>query len=386
MLFGSLAGNQSFSPNKAVNAALYLPIYFAGTVMFIKSRLYFLLFSPQNVAYAIFGLLAVVSSAWAISPRASFVDGTQLALTIVAGFGFAACLTMGNALKTLSWTLIFVLATCVIYVVFIPSLGLMSGQENSGLRGLPQGIFSHKNRYAELSVIGGFVALVAGGERPTIERLVLLALALTGLYLAESAAKSASFIAATTVWLTWLFFAKSANARAIWFGFLALAFAFCLLVLPVVFEQITTVIGKDLTLSGRTLIWHHSSIVAWQRPFFGYGSASIWQSFLGFVDTFQNYQPPHSHNLYLETFLRFGVFGLLLIMACLIGGMVHLVTSGPFNAVSKLFFLLFIAHLIRSPVEVVLFRDNQIGFLLWLIFLGLSQRISKSQQDAKESL
>ena len=371
---GSLVGNRAFSSNTAVNAALYLPVYIAGFFMLVRSPDTAKLLTPANSMYFVFALLAVVSAGWAISFRSSAVDGVQLALTIIAGFGFAARMSIEDMAKTLSWTCIAMLLGSVIYVFLIPSQGLMSGHEFSALQGKPQGVFAHKNRYAELASLGGFVALATRGLRPRKERLLLFALALTGLLLAESTAKLASFGLAVALWFSWVVIGKSASFRLFWFVQLILIIALGVVALPTVMEWAVNVLGKDITLTGRTLIWQHSLLVAEQRPIFGYGSGSIWQSPLGIVDTFLGYRPPHSHNTFVELYLKFGLFGLVIVFTCVCAAIGHLIGSGPFNMASKLFFLLFMAHLIRAPFEVVLFRDNQVGFLLWLCVLAMSQR------------
>lgn len=374
ILLGSLIGSSASGRAQAINSLLYSPVYLLGLYLLYRSKSIRWLAAPANLPFLLFGGLAVISPFWALTLQGSVIDGLQLALTLCASFGFAATLSVDRVFKTLSWVLIFILGMSLFYVIFIPSLGLMSGFEFSNLHGVPQGVFSHKNRYAEVSSIGGFVALASRGQRSLSERALLLALSLVGLILADSAAKSASFFGAAGLWLIWLRFNRSPAQRVVWLFFAAISIIACLILLPVMLEKVTDLLGKDLTLSGRTLIWQHALALVEQRPIWGYGAASIWGSPLGIVDTFANYRPPHSHNLYIEMTLKYGLVGVVLMLACLLSIFRELINTPHNKSVGALLFLLFIAHLIRSPFEVVLFRDNQIGFLLLMLIFGLSHR------------
>jgi len=77
-------------------------------------------------------------------------------------------------------------------------------------------------------------------------------------------------------------------------------------------------LGKDATLTDRTLLWSELLKVK-VNPLFGAGFESFW---LG--DRFRNFaasrwwQPNQAHNGYLETYLNLGVVGLLLLIGLLI--------------------------------------------------------------------
>jgi O-antigen ligase len=77
-------------------------------------------------------------------------------------------------------------------------------------------------------------------------------------------------------------------------------------------------IGKDATLTDRTLLWHDLLNVD-INPVFGTGFESFWlgERFREFAQS-RWWEPNEAHNGYLETYLNLGVIGLLLLIALLI--------------------------------------------------------------------
>src|SRR5436309_375201 len=85
-----------------------------------------------------------------------------------------------------------------------------------------------------------------------------------------------------------------------------------------IYASAIQLLGKDATLTDRTLLWSELLKVK-VNPLFGAGFESFW---LG--DRFRNFaasrwwQPNQAHNGYLETYLNLGVVGLLLLIGLLI--------------------------------------------------------------------
>ncbi len=85
-----------------------------------------------------------------------------------------------------------------------------------------------------------------------------------------------------------------------------------------IYASAIQLLGKDSTLTDRTLLWSELLKVK-INPLFGAGFESFW---LG--DRFRNFaesrwwQPNQAHNGYLETYLNLGVVGLILLIVLLI--------------------------------------------------------------------
>jgi O-antigen ligase len=80
-------------------------------------------------------------------------------------------------------------------------------------------------------------------------------------------------------------------------------------------EWFVGMLGRDMTLTGRTLIWSQVLTVPID-PFFGVGFESFWMpSRVESIWKHWNFRANQAHNGYLETYLNGGLAGLLLLLA-----------------------------------------------------------------------
>jgi O-antigen ligase len=114
-------------------------------------------------------------------------------------------------------------------------------------------------------------------------------------------------------------FLRQKNPLAI---YLSLTFVFgSILFVAGRLEAIASLFGKDLTLTGRVdAIWPLLMEAISERPYFGYGYAAFWQSWLGSQDPSNSYAPIYqqsldsAHNGFLELGLDFGLAGILVFL------------------------------------------------------------------------
>jgi len=85
-----------------------------------------------------------------------------------------------------------------------------------------------------------------------------------------------------------------------------------------IYAHAIQLLGKDVTLTDRTLLWSELLKVE-INPLFGTGFESFWlgDRFRNFSDS-RWWQPNQAHNGYLETYLNLGLVGLLLLIGLLI--------------------------------------------------------------------
>ncbi|MGM0831857.1 MAG: O-antigen ligase family protein [Pseudomonadota bacterium] len=85
-------------------------------------------------------------------------------------------------------------------------------------------------------------------------------------------------------------------------------------------EQLLSLLGRDPTLTGRTLLWGWGIEVALQNILLGWG----YQGYMGTehaadyaqtIPQFVNYNVPHFHNAYIQIFVELGILGLMLYLA-----------------------------------------------------------------------
>ena len=131
-------------------------------------------------------------------------------------------------------------------------------------------------------------------------------------------------------------------------------------------RELLQFVGRDATLTGRTILWQ----ITWQsileRPLLGYGYGAYWlsrfgdQSYLGWV-------PWHAHNGYLDMQLGGGIIltGLVAVQT------LYLISKSIFHAVSPRsaasFFIVLVAALlpIYNLVESVFIREYSLPTALY---------------------
>jgi exopolysaccharide production protein ExoQ len=80
-------------------------------------------------------------------------------------------------------------------------------------------------------------------------------------------------------------------------------------------DFIQNTLGKDLTLTGRTILWQHAGALIEQRPFTGFGYYAFWlretvhAEGLWRIFRIESRGGFHFHNLYVENAVTLGVFG-----------------------------------------------------------------------------
>ena len=107
--------------------------------------------------------------------------------------------------------------------------------------------------------------------------------------------------------LPWLAGRTSAAFRLValcWFGPLAVVLA--IRTVPAVLD----LLGRDITLTGRTQIWSLAARAVAERPATGYGADAFWRSPIGDqVRWMFGRSAVHAHNAWLDIVLDFGVLG-----------------------------------------------------------------------------
>lgn len=357
-----------------LNSGLYIPIYMAFTYYFVKESA--ALINKVVISHfrilGIFALLSFISIFWAHSALKTFFDSVQFLGTLLVAIGIVMVIPFSLFLRVICYAMFFILSASVIYIFLFPNYGLMGGNDMyTQLAGLPQGVFMHKNTLADVSAIGLFVAFCSHKKIPIYMQLTLILLCIYCLVISGSAGKLVACIMSFFMLFLFRKLIGDVKLKPLLIVIL-LAFPFLVIVLaPIGLTPTLEMIGKDPTLSGRIFIWEHAIALINVQPIFGYGAGSIWSSSLGYIPIFGTYQPPHSHNFFIEIVLSLGALGLVLVLV-FIGQSIKTIFKSNFYLfeVLPLFILMFTALIARSMFEFSLFRGNQISFLMLIVLYG----------------
>jgi exopolysaccharide production protein ExoQ len=256
-------------------------------------------------------VLAVVSTLWSQFPLYTVRRSVPFALAGVFGLYLAMRFPVWRQLRILRSTMLALALGTVVMVVAFPKLGLdASAGHNSDW----QGVFTQKNTCGRMMVLA--TAVLLADWKISWQQIACAVLFLVVLVMSGS--RSAWLVEGAVVAL-WgaLLLMKRADAQS-----RIMAALGTILILPAVavtgyfsLPTLAQMMGRDATLSGRTLIWKQVWIFVLQKPLLGWGYEAFWRGVQG--EAFRvvaavHFMVFHAHNGFLEIWLELGLAGLAL--------------------------------------------------------------------------
>ncbi len=313
-----LAARSASSINEvqaASSIALFLPVYLI--LLLLLLRRYLSTWWVATSDLLVVGLIGwtLASTAWSIVPdvtlrRAVAVFGTSL---------FAVYLTQRyngeDRLTILAWALGLVVICNVLVLAAYPGL------VGNGF----SGIYSHKNTLGRMmclaTLIFGFVSTIRGSRR-----ILILSFLSVVLMLAAGSA-TAIVVLATLLGLIPLFRTLARDSRVVVIvGIVALlGISVGVLVAASNAQGWAGALGRDVTLTGRTVLWAELVNVIGDRPGLGYGFNAFWWSVLDGGLKVEGWAPTQAHNGYIDLAIDVGLIGVFLFVLMVGRGMARAV-------------------------------------------------------------
>lgn len=257
-------------------------------------------------------LLAIVSALWSLTPGLSAYYGLQLLATIVAGIAMRTTMGLSRIIRIVFLGLLFAQILSAILTVAAPSL-------TRGMNGDWAGIYSHKNvlgSMASLQILCAACLFLQGWNRLLTAVGFGLALALL------VATHSATALVAAMVGLAPLaaIFAwrQGKHVTGFCLGLVIALAGIGIVVLAArgadISASLLSDLGKDRTLTGRTILWQFGLDQFWLEPLIGVGYRAYWDSplttaaYLHFVTKQKLW---FFHNNFIDAVVAFGIVGLI---------------------------------------------------------------------------
>lgn len=311
------------APNQALEATgapATLLMFYGGVVsqLMVYGAIGFLLLrqagrvvrwlSAMQWALALAALTAL-STLWSQFPSYTIRRSLPFALAGMFGLYLALRFPLWRQLRILRVTMIVLAVGTVVMAVGFPRLGL---DASAGHHADWQGVFTQKNACGRMMVLA--TAVLLADWKSSWQRLASASLFV--LVMLMSGSRSAWLVEAALLFI-WsaLWVAKRADGRSrviAAFGAVATIPAIVCagyFSLPVLAQWM----GRDATLSGRTLIWKQVWTFILQRPWLGWGYDAFWRGTQG--EAFRvvaavHFMVFHAHNGFLEIWLELGALGL----------------------------------------------------------------------------
>ncbi|XPP27595.1 MAG: O-antigen ligase family protein [Leucobacter sp.] len=350
--------------------------------------------NPWSLVFVLaFGGYVISTSLWSADPKSSLAYGGMVAGNLLVAHMMSHDLELDEFLEiSLRVILVLALAGLVLGLAgFSQAVYYDSGGRPTIIGTNPiRGLFNHKVPAALYATIGAVLALYLrkGTKRLFYVGALGLFVVLTG-----SSTGLVIFPAAVLAYFFFAWLSKRESAGAILGVIVFFVIAPLIGYLLSNFATILDYLGRDVTLTGRTLLWDWG-IQAWgERPIFGWGfngylngpgSAELSAA----ISRFENYEAPHFHQSYIQTAVDLGVVGLLV----LVGVQFSIVRrawvklrSGMLPAGIPVITLMLV--LVISAMTMFLFVQYNIYTTLFTFFVFFALRgLSRSKGDQPGSL
>lgn len=324
-------------------------------------------------------LLAMISVLWSDAPAISFRRAAALLGSSIFGLYLATRYPRTTLLRLL-------LAVSVIAIVLSFLVGILLPAYAIDETSAWQGVFGQKNQLGHFMALSAALWLVYTASCKQ-HRLLICFGALSVVLLLLSHSATAIVLIVTLV-------AVLALVR-LW----RLQYRIALPILMVIVVVagyiavgvasnpggVTTLLGRDAGLTGRTQLWS----LVWQmiraRFWFGYGYGGFWLGFQGPsapVWRATGWNPPNAHSGYLDLMLDLGVIGLLIFVPVIVAALRHafaLARRGKtLDAAFPLIFLIF--FLVSNVTESYLVAYNSLS---WVLFVAVTIHLHAWWQEER---
>jgi exopolysaccharide production protein ExoQ len=261
-----------------------------------------------NVIPWLIVLLGALSVIWSEQPMQSLRSAAQIGISVLAALMFA----QGLRARSFIVIVLFAFIAANVVFLFVPS------------------VFGSKNMVAQslaLVVLSGFWVML-DRQQPALVRVLALLAFLGAPPMLVSANSEGALLSGVLALVCSLvpFLLRRLHSGTRTFLVCGGAFvasvtvAFSLLLLDDLFDMLLLSIGKDVSLTGRTVLWSHAVGVIADHPL-GVGLQAYWTESniqaVRFWEAFyiNNHYGFHFHDLWLETGVELGLIGIVIAAA-----------------------------------------------------------------------
>lgn len=328
-------------------------------------------FAKRHPLLLSWSAVAILSTLWSVAPGISLYHGVQLLMTILVGAMLSLTRSLERILRILFFALLISLAASLLLLALKPQLAF---DQNGAFRG----ILAHKNEFGSrmaLLLLTATVLLLYGWQRMAMLASICCALTMLAM------SRSGTSLLLTAAWVGP--FALAICHRG---GYRILSASLGIAVIAMVgvvgyvlladidpVSPILGSVGKDATLTGRTILWSIAQDAFLERPILGYGFKGYWEnpgeSSVIFLRLMIGQDLWFFHNIYLEVAVAFGFLGPVLLVVTLLGGLGNAVwrylTDHSFVTLWSAFYILFIIAF--GLAENPLFVNHSVWQVLFVV-------------------
>lgn len=304
--------------SNVVFAAAWIAMHLVSAAVFLGFRTHR---KSDLFIVATIGAYIVGSAAWSASPKDTIVYGTMAAGNIATAYMIARDLTPREIMLMCGRVILAlaILGTILGLIGYSQALYFDSHGRPTIVGTHPiRGFFNHKITASLYATIGAIACLACykGAKR-------ILSISCLGLFvvLTGSSTGLVLFPAGLALFLLLNFIRRVRGERAAQgvalFGVIVAALIVGILSANI--EAILASLGRDPTLTGRTLLWEWGVKTWLQRPVLGWGFNGYFngpdaKAISEAIKSFENYNVPHFHQSYIQTAVDLGIPGIVALL------------------------------------------------------------------------
>ncbi|MGP1383257.1 MAG: O-antigen ligase family protein [Thainema sp.] len=335
--------------------------------------------------------LTFASFLWSIAPDSTILSLRSQVIQMI-GFGlfFATSFTLKEQLELVAFGLGLSALISTFYAIVQPSIGKhLSGP----FAGAWKGVYPQKNVLSRLMVLSCMAFACLNNKNYSKRYLFAFGFYFSLTLVLLSTSKSGLIASIFLVAFLFLYrrFRWRGEISVIAIDLVFLSSVFLVGVIIDNWEPILVGLGRDPTLTGRTLIWNASLDMLFQDRFWlGYGRDAFWNTNLP-VEVGQSvargYVPPHAHNGFIDLMIDLGFIGLFVFALSLIHNFIRAIKKAyAAEQGEDLWPLAFLACLtIANITESTLMLLTNIFFVLYvaIAFSDFAPNQSQTDQESK---
>ncbi len=317
MLPALLTGGGAAADPDAPGAVLYFTGIYLVILMLIASRPGLAFRMPMaSPAVSLIVVMAFVSALWSIYPDVTLRRSVAFLFTTAFATYLALRYTFPEIVRMMATGLSILMMLSFASVFLMPDVGLDSEQHV----GAWKGIFWQKNVTGRMMVWLVLCLLWLDWTREGKRWVVrpLLALALLLIVMSRSGTGLVTSILVAGVLFSSSFARGGIRSFAPSLAFILLVAVIGLTSGTTFWHDILYMLGRDPTLTGRTVLWQHTLMSIQERFVLGWGYAAYWYGAYGPGSAFtQGWGINSAHNGWIEAWLDLGLFGVAAVVALL---------------------------------------------------------------------
>jgi exopolysaccharide production protein ExoQ len=312
-LFAAVAQSQGLIEPPGYARIFFLPVYaFLAMVLWRDWREALRAIASTPVLTSLLGL-AALSTLWSIDSGATLRRSVWLGATMAFGLYLAWRYEWEKLVSVIAWAFVVLIAGSIALGALAPSIGRMTFEHP----GAWSGLWTHKNTLGGIMALGVAVCTAAAIVEP--ERRKFWIVTALGAFTLVLLSTSKTALLASMLGL----FVIGAGMLVRRGPVQAVIVSACVLgaiivgasIVMLTPELIVAVLGRDLTLTGRTEIWDASARFVEAQPWLGYGYYAFWLPDTGpayWVREAVAWQVASAHSSWLELALGLGRVGVAL--------------------------------------------------------------------------